>query len=167
MPYPIPCSTSGSKLDRDANTSKLYELGGQEAELAIMGGCPHLFLANNFSKLQEFLVNNLSDLQQVRVAMCSASYFYTWPYILTHPTPTPTPTPTSVCEPEARGCLLSASGRYHRRESPGEQSAECRLQCSWARCGRSVRCALRVHHIIPTCTNNPPTHTLLPSLSAK
>jgi len=37
-----------------------------------MGGCPHLFLANNFSKLQEFLVNNLSDLQQVRVAMCSA-----------------------------------------------------------------------------------------------
>ncbi len=53
-----------TKLDRDMNTHNLFEVGNKEAELLVMSGCPHLYLANNFSKLQEFLQSNLNDLQQ-------------------------------------------------------------------------------------------------------
>jgi len=62
--FDFSAAKEGSKLDRDATTHKLFELGNKEAELSVMGGCSHLFLANNFSKLQEFLTNNMSDLHQ-------------------------------------------------------------------------------------------------------
>jgi len=62
--FDFSAAKEGSKLDRDTATHKLYELGNKEAEISVMGGCPHLFLSNNFSKLQEFLMQNMTELQQ-------------------------------------------------------------------------------------------------------
>jgi hypothetical protein len=54
----------GNKLDRDVATHSLYETGNKEAELQVMTGCPHLFLANNFSKINEFLEKHIGELHQ-------------------------------------------------------------------------------------------------------
>jgi hypothetical protein len=55
-------SASRAKLDRDVNTHSLYDTGDKEAELNIMSGCQHLFLANNFSKFHDFLLKNNASL---------------------------------------------------------------------------------------------------------
>jgi hypothetical protein len=52
------------KLDQEMATHSLYETGSKEAELQVMTGCAHLFLANNFSKVNEFLEKQVGELHQ-------------------------------------------------------------------------------------------------------
>ena len=52
----------GRDIDAAAHTSKLYEAGDKEAELSVMTGCQHLFLANNFGRILDFLIEQKDAL---------------------------------------------------------------------------------------------------------
>ena len=61
-------AVTSRKLDESTKTHALYDTGAEEAAIAIMSACKYLFLANNFSKLDDFLSemkeqldNNLSN----------------------------------------------------------------------------------------------------------